>query len=63
MEHDEINGVKIQRLPTYGQPMTVKNSKWRPQLTASGADLRALRDTIKASEKRKKVKAKKEAGE
>jgi hypothetical protein len=54
---EEINGVKIQRLPTIGQPMSIKGSRWKSRITASDKDLRALKDTIKAAGRgRKKVR-------
>jgi hypothetical protein len=49
-----INGVKIQKLPTRGRPMSYKTSKWKPTLNVSANDLKALQKTIRAAEEKEK---------
>lgn len=56
MSTEEINGVKIQKLPTKGRPLTLKGSRWKPTLNVSNQDLKALKDTIRASEKKEEKK-------
>lgn len=53
---DEISGVKVQRLATRGRPLSLKGSRWKPTLNVSGKDLKALKDTIRANEKKEEKK-------
>ena len=49
---DKINGVKIQKIPTKGRPLSLKGSKWKPVLNVSREDLKALAKVIRKAEKK-----------
>lgn len=51
---DKYQGVKIQKIPKRGRPLSYKTSKWKPALNVSSEDLKALKKTIAASERKDK---------
>lgn len=54
MKDEYINGIKIQKIPKRGRPMSIKNSKWRPVLNVSNEDLKILKKVIRKAEESEK---------
>lgn len=50
-ENKDYQGVKIQKIPTRGRPLSYKSSKWKPQLNVSNEDLKALSKVIRKADK------------
>jgi hypothetical protein len=53
MSTEEKKEVPIQRLPTMGSPMSNRGARWKPRITVSDHDLRALQKTIQKADKKK----------
>jgi hypothetical protein len=49
---DKYQGIKIKKIRTIGKPLSLKAAKWKPVLTVSSEDLKALKRTIRAAEKK-----------
>lgn len=59
---DEINGVKIERLPTVGKPLSLKGTRYRPSMhdlkvdKAKEQKLKKLKKVLSEAEKEERVR-------
>lgn len=57
MSDYEINGIKIQRLPTVGSPLSIKGTRWRPtnvDIKVNSANAKKLKEIKKVLSKEDK---------